>query len=323
MRDMTEDAAHSPEPEVMLAVADRLIQAAQNNPKFTEANVSRMLRQVPGKRSILLGKLGARDAVFRVYHGDRQTECERHWTELQRIWPTMQDGHLRVNEPLACDVSSGVIAVAYVSGDPLLGVITKAKTEVRLEWLHLAARWLNAYASKSEFRAEADTNLWVKRAVKASEKQAFADLRRIEGQISGELDRIAHLLRRQNWRYAICHGDFHPNNLIADRSCLTGIDCGNSKHIPIYKDIARFLMHLGRRGVMISGETHFGVDAKGFEIFSYEFGLNEQERELTLPFFLGVEALLRAETKGLPERRIKKARQMSRALLDDLKNLKT
>jgi hypothetical protein len=54
------------------------------------------------------------------------------------------------------------------------------------------------------------------------------------------------------------------------------------------------------------------------EAFAEAFALTEAERRLVLPFFLGVEALLRVETPALRPRRIRIAERVYRALGEDL-----
>ena len=126
---------------------------------------------------------------------------------------------------------------------------------------------------------------------------------------------------RSPWRNAICHGDFHPNNLLVKGERLTGIDTGGSASIPIYKDMARFLMHMGRRGLIPSGEARFGVDAQGIDAFAEVFEMSDQERDLVLPFMLGCEALLRFENPGIKRGRIRRAAEMTDQLIADLEQL--
>ena len=88
--------------------------------------------------------------------------------------------------------------------------------------------------------------------------------------------------------------------------------------MPLYKDIARFLMHMGRRGLLPSGRSSFGVDQEGFDTFAAVFDMSDWERDIVLPFFLGVEALIRVERPDMRRARIRKAAQMYDALIADL-----
>ena len=77
------------------------------------------------------------------------------------------------------------------------------------------------------------------------------------------------------WRVALTHGDFHLNNLFWDGQTVTAIDLGATNHAPLYKDIARALVHMARRGMLPSGPRRFGVDAAAFEAFTKRFELSD------------------------------------------------
>ncbi|MEO1138680.1 MAG: phosphotransferase [Pseudomonadota bacterium] len=314
------DATPLPDPEALALAADRLSRARIEEAAFAKADLQDVIRHVRNKRIVVRGRLDGHPAVFRIYLG-AQAECTRDWTELTRIWPHMNSGCHRVAAPLACALETGVMTIADIPGTPLLQWIYQAKPEDKPRYLQPAARWLRAYTDCSETEAAAAPEGWVKRAERAAKTQAFNRLRRVERPVLAELKRISPLLEGATWRHAVGHGDFHPNNLIADGDRLTGIDCGGSRPAPIYKDMARFLMHMGRRCVIPSGDMYLGVDRLGIDAFADTFALSEIERTLTLPFFLAVEALLRAETRSLPHSRIRRARKMSEALLADLERI--
>lgn len=317
-----EPSAPTPLPDLaaMEAVQAKFAEAAVEEPLLAQADPTEVIRHVRGKRAILRGKLAGRAAVFRVYFGDTGA-CARDWAELRRVWPTMCDGDAQVSAPLAHAPRSGVLAMVDVPGTPLLQLLYASDPTDRAQWLHPAARWLRAYTESSESEGQAAPLAWLTRAERAARAQAFTRLRRIEQPILAELQRIGETLTSATWRFAISHGDFHPNNLIADGTRLTGIDCGGSRPVPIYKDMARFLMHMGRRGMIPSGKLHLGVDADGIAAMAEAFALTERERNLTLPFFIGIEALIRAETRALGNSRVRRARKMSESLLADLRKV--
>lgn len=293
--------------------------AGAEDPAFADIDVTEMIRHVEGKRTILRGMLTGRRAVFRVYHTDLDS-CQKHWAELQRMWPLMGTGAAMICQPLACAPQAGVLAVSDVPGTPLLEHFYQIAPERRAQWLRPAARWLRLYTDCSETDHETTAEGWATRAARAASGQAFARLRALETPLIQEMQRLAAMIDGQRWRVAIGHGDFHPNNLIAGPyPALTGIDCGGSRRMPIYKDMARFLMHMGRRGMIPSGERYLGVDRVGIEAFADTFDLTEKERRLFLPFFLAVEALLRVETRQLSKGRIRRAQEMTEALLDDIR----
>ena len=243
-------------------------------------------------------------------------------SELQRMWPLMGKGDAAICEPLAYAPKAGVLAVAYVPGTPLLKYFYNSAPESRADWLIPAARWLRLYTDCSETDHEAGAEGWATRATRAAGGQAFARLRKLETPLIEEMQRLASMIEGHRWRVAIGHGDFHPNNLIAGPyPSLTGIDCGGSRRMPIYKDMARFLMHMGRRGMIPSGDRYLGVDRAGLDAFADIFDLTEKERRLFLPFFIAVEALIRVETRDLPNGRLRRATEMTEALLNDIRQI--
>ncbi|MEM1352966.1 MAG: phosphotransferase [Pseudomonadota bacterium] len=295
-----------------------LSKASAEEAAFDSAEVSEIIRHAEGKKTILRGTLADQPAVFRLYHGP-DTACQRHWAELQRIWPMMNEGEATICEPLACAPEAGALALADVPGTPLLQHFYQTEPETRARWLLPAARWLRLYTDCSETEHDASAEGWATRAARAASGQAFARLRKLETPLIREMQRLASMIEGQTWRVAIGHGDFQPNNVIAGPyPKLTGIDCGGSRKMPIYKDMARFLMHMGRRGMLPSGDRHLGVDRAGLDAFAEVFDLTEKERRLYVPFFLAVEALIRVETRELSKGRIRHAVDMTEALLEDI-----
>jgi len=314
------DDQDAPEPDAPGAWNDRLAALQTDHPELAGAQIDEVIRHVPGKRAVLRGQMAGRGAVFRFYL-DKPEHAARDWNELSRVWPHMNDGDLQVCAPLAHVREAGLLAVADIPGTPLLQLLYAQEPEARGQWLDPAARWLRAYTDLSETETPAAPEGWVKRASRAVSSQPFNRLRRVEKPILQEVHRIGTMLEGTTWRNAISHGDYHPNNLVAEATRLTGIDCGGSGRLPIYKDMARFLMHMGRRGMIPSGEMYLGVDRQGIAAFARWFDLSTRERTIVLPFFIAVEALIRVETRNLPNSRIRRARKMSDALLADLREV--
>jgi len=130
-----------------------------------------------------------------------------------------------------------------------------------------------------------------------------------------------HLREYDTWRSAIGHGDFHPNNLIAAPNRLTGIDLGGSNRSPIYKDMARFLTHMARRGMAPSGHHRFGVDAAAYDAFVQAFDLDEAEATLFLPYLICFETLIRVEHPDMPAARIEHGVSLAQNLSQDLRQI--
>ncbi|MDA3856702.1 MAG: phosphotransferase [Roseovarius sp.] len=307
-----------PDPETLLALHGRIEAARAACPELETADLSEVLRIVPGKRAILKGTLAGRAAVFRIFEPDQGDISTREWREMTRIWPFMNRGSYRVAEPLLHLPEHGILVIEHVPGQPLLEHFWQCDTKDRARHLRPAAEWLRRYTEGSESWRTGNATGWIARVERAAASQPFANLRALEAGILDELRRIAAALDGAEWRVAICHGDFHPNNLILNEDRLTGIDIGGSARMPVCKDIARFLVHMGRRGMIPSGLRQLGVDQAGIAAFAEAFALTSVERGLWLPFFIGCEALIRVENKGLKKGRIKRAEAMYRALRDDL-----
>lgn len=277
-----------------------------------------LIRHVPGKRALLHGCYQGRRVVIRLNLTPENGATEKEWAEMQRLWPHMATGDLRIPEPILVAPGAGIILLEHIPGTPLLQLMQSLEPTARCDWLTPAAAWLRKSTAVSEDHDPARPENWIARAEAASAKQPFAQLRALESEILGQMRRLAPMVAATPWRTAICHGDFHPNNLIADGARLTGIDLGGSRRMPLLKDIARFAMHMGRRRVRLSGQICLGVDRACLAAFAATFEMTAVERGAVLPFFLAVEALIRVETRALPDARIRRAERMYRALVQDL-----
>ena len=285
------------------------------------AEIIGLLRRLPGKRTILAGRWQGRAAIFRLAAPASAAMQAREWQEACRIWPYMQGARFRVAEPLAYLPERRLMVMEQAPGTPLLQWLWQAEPAARGAALAPAAQWLRRYTDVSEGWGRATPEGWHARAARAARAQPFAPLRAIEAGILASLDALARRIEGEEWRVAICHGDFHPNNLLRDGARLTGIDTGGSARMPVCRDIARFLMHLARRGMTPSGRTWCGVDAGLAAAFTDAFALTTFERRAVLPFFLGIDALLRVETPALKPQRLRIAETVYAALGDDLDRL--
>jgi hypothetical protein len=306
----------------MLFVLQKRLDAARNAlPALETAVIDEVLRIVPGKRAVLAGRWRERAVVFRLAEPQEVERQAREWLELNRIRPAMQTGRDRVAEPLLWLPEAGLMVLERVTGQPLLEHLWRCDPRQRETCLRPAAEWLRRYTESTESWTAGNAAGWLARAERAAAQQPFARLRASESIILQHLRGIASALEGADWRVAICHGDFHPNNLILGQNRLTGIDTGGSARLPVCKDIARFLVHMGRRGMIPSGQRQLGVDASGIAIFSEVFSLTETERRFWLPFFIGVEALIRVERKDIKKGRLQHAAEMYATLAEDMAHL--
>lgn len=315
---MSKHAAPLPDLETLRRVGSRLESLAAAHPVLAGLDISEVLRIVPGKRTVLAGQFEGRAVVARLVEPELSDKLTKEWVELHRIWPHMNSGRYRVAQPILHLPEAGMMVVERIAGAPLLEQLWQEDQARRAQHLRPAAEWLRRYTDVSESWRSGNAAGWLARAERASATQPFGRLRRIETAILEHLRKMARMLEGADWRVAISHGDYHPNNLILDAARLTGIDTGGSGRMPVCKDIARFLVHMGRRGMIPSGRRHLGVDAEGLEIFAEVFALTEIERRLWVPFFTGVEALIRVENRALKPGRIRRAEEMYTLLLEDL-----
>ncbi|WP_162497336.1 phosphotransferase [Roseovarius dicentrarchi] len=307
-----------PDLETMMPIIARLDEARANTPCLSGAEPGDLIRHVPGKRAIFHGTLDGRDVVFRLNLTDDHGATRAEWDELQRLWPHMATGDLRTPQPICASPDHGLIVQERITGTPLMALLYSLDKRARAAHLPGAAAWFRKCTAMSEGWRVATPRRWIARAENASAKQPFDQLRQLELQILEQMRRLEPEIAAAPWRTAICHGDFHPNNLVADGTRLTGIDLGASKRLPLLKDVARFAMHMGRRRLRLSGKTCLGVDRACLMAFASALDMSAQERGAVLPFFLGFEALIRVENVRLPAPRITRAEKTYQDLLTDL-----
>ena len=296
----------------------RLEDARADDLALDTATFGDVIRHVPGSRLILHGTLDDRAVIFRMGLEEDNAGLARTWAEMRRLWPYMCEGRYRIAEPIHYTPDHDLMVIEAVSGTPLLQYIWQAEGDDRTRYFRPAAEWYRAATAMTEGHRIANPGGWLKRATRSSARQPFPELKKLEGRILLHLERLAGRIEGGEWRTAICHGDLHPNNLIVDGARVNGIDFGGSSRLPIYKDMSRFLMHMGRRCLIPSGQDWMGVDAMVVAEFVRAFALDEAEQRLILPFMLGIEALVRVETPTLPASRIKRAERMYRRLHRDL-----
>lgn len=307
-------------PEATLAALTRLDALLARH--VPGAGVDQALRLVPGKRAVFQGRIDGRDVVFRLPLDDANRKgFAEEWAELTRAWGHMAQGANRVAEPLHFDPDSGLTIIAHVPGTPLLTHLWALDTAQRPPLIARAADWLHAYMAPTITRRGINRRPWRRWAETAAAKQPHPELTDIESRILQKLHKLSRQLEDPDWRVAIPHGDFHLNNLILDGDTLTGIDTGGSNHAPIYKDMARALTHMARRGMLPSEHRRFGVDAGALDAFASAFSLSERESNAFLPYMIAYETLIRVEHPQMSSDRIAHARAMSEALFEDLRQI--
>lgn len=298
----------------------RLQQVFAADPALAGASVDRALHLVPGKRALFAGTFNEQRVVYRLYlDAGEIARAGAQWRELQRADALLGLGPYRVNAPVHFAATGDLIVVGEVAGQPLMKAMWEMPRDDRLPLLHDSVQWLRAYTVSTERWADADLDRWIARVRPRADRQEEDVLREIEAKMLLAMEAIADGLGPVQWRVAVSHGDFHPNNLMHTGDVLTAIDTGGPGAIPIYKDMARYLVHFARRRMQLSGARRFGVDRLTFDAFCDTFALDDVERMRLLPFMIAVDAFQRIPRRGLREKEIGQARKIYRGLLADLK----
>ncbi len=302
------------------AQLQRMIQA---DPALDGATVDQMLRLVPDRRAIWAGQFQGQPAVFRLaLAADDAATFAQEWQELQRASDYMAKGPHRVVAPLALGGEGQIMVLEQAAGVPLLDHLWSLDADQRITWFPKAATWARQFCAPTEQATPMNRGPWRTWAEAALARQTHPELIEVETRLLQKMKKLSrHLREYDTWRSAIGHGDFHPNNLIAAPDRLTGIDLGGSNRSPIYKDMARFLTHMARRGMAPSGHHRFGVDATAYDAFVQAFDLDEAEATLFLPYLICFETLIRVEHPAMPAARIEHGVSLAQNLLQDLRQI--
>lgn len=300
------------------AARDGLAEVLGQDPVLAQAQITELLRLVPGKRALFAGQLNDQPVMFRhCLEANSQQQVSNQWAEMNRVCRYLKAPPYLINTPLHLGVSGDVMMLEFVEGRPLMQYMRHTLPEEKGLLTGLAVRWLQAYCQPSEEWCEVRVDSWLRRAGDAAARQPQQRLRAVEAQVLQRMQVLGGEIAGQSWRRAICHGDFHPDNLMFSDDALTGIDIGGSGRIPIYKDMARFLVHLARHKMLPSGRRHYGVDAAAFEEFAVVFGLSEIERSQFLPFMIGFEILFRVERATAKPKLVEAALRVAEGFLAD------
>ena len=315
---MAQNAPPFPDLDVIADLMEQIGAATADAPGLKGMELDEVVRFVSGKRAIFQGHFDGTPAIARFYLDEPSAYAKRDWDELQRTWPYMSGGPYRVNEPLYHLPDLGLLVVRHASGEPMLERIWQSEKDQRFSMIPGAVHWLRHYTKPMERRGPMRAASWLSKAEKRISKQGSARIRPLLAEIRAHLHRLLPGMDGHDWRVSISHGDFHPNNLLVDGDVLTGIDTGGSAKLPIYKDMARFITHMGRRGLHPSGDARFGVDRGTIDLFCDVFQLDTHERQLCLPFMIGVEGLLRSDTQDLNRSRLRRTQSFYEGMARDL-----
>ena len=309
-------------PEAARAALDKLTHVTSIALEGHAYSIGAALHLVPNRHAVFQGRFQGQEAVFRLaLSPEAQKTAAQEWDELARVWPYMNTPPLTVQAPLFHAPEAGLTITALAKGEGLLTALWRLPPEERAAPIALSADWLYKFTAPSIEARPPNRRPWRSWAEKAAEQQPHDSLRAVEARVLQKMKKLYRQIDFPEWRVALAHGDFHLNNLFWDGEALTGIDLGATNHAPLYKDIARALVHMARRGMLPSGARRFGVDAAAFEAFAQRFQLSDQEENGFLPYFICFETLIKVEHPDMPQARLNHALAMSDALLTDLKQI--
>ncbi len=310
-------------PEQALAALNRLETALET--ARPGAQVDQALRFVPGKRAVFLGRdwpaSEGRDVVFRIYLEEgNDNEPAREWDEMNRAWDMVAKPPYRVAEPYFFDAETRVLGQEYVTGTPLLKHMWGLDREDRAPHMTALAEWFHWYTAPSLEWRDMNLHKWKKKAAEAAATQTHPELQAIESRVLRKMNQLSRRLKGEQGREALCHADYHANNLILGPRGLTGIDLGGKRRMPIYKDIARVLTHMSRRGHFAGEDRRFGVDALAYQAFVEAFEMTELEATAILPFWICFETLIKVEHPQMPAHRVRHGVKLAKTLFRDLRD---
>ena len=252
-----------PDLSAMMRVTELFEETRAVDPVMKDAATGELLRLVPHKRAVIEGQFQGQPAVFRMCLDPDSDTIALEWAEMRRLWPLVQTPNFGIAKPLHLSADHRIAVVEYVTGIPLLDHFRGMAPAGRAAFWPPVARWLRLATESTEtWRVERHSG-WLTRAERAAASQPFAELRSLEAAILSEMQRIGGLFQGTDWRVAICHGDYHPNNLISNGARLTAVDTGGSAQLPVYKDMARFLVHLARRGSAFRVGSTWALTSRG------------------------------------------------------------
>lgn len=309
-------------PEAALAALDALEIALKASAGGKAVSIMKALHLVPDRYAIFAGTYEGQEAVFRLPLAPNLIEEQSaQWSEMERAWAHMSAPPLSVAKPLGFDASTGLIIMAKAKGKGLLTALWSEQPKARSALIARSAAWLYKFTAPSIEPRAPNRRPWLRWAEAAAEKQPHEALAKLEARTLQKMKKLYRQIDLPEWRVALTHGDFHLNNLLYDGTNLTGIDLGATNHAPLYKDIARALVHMARRGMIPSGARRFGVDEAALLAYVETFSLSEEEANGFLPFFIAFETLIKVEHPKMPQARLNHAAEMTEALNKDLKKL--
>lgn len=308
-------------PEEALAALEGLETALQKALPGRSYVIDKALHLVPKRHAVFRGTLDGEEAAFRLALSEASGEdMTREWGELARAWPYMSAPPYLTPKPLAHAPEARLMITSRALGKGLLHHLWQLESEAeRAALIARSAKWLRKFTAPSEEARAPNRRPWRRWAEEAAAKQPHDALREAEARVLQKMKKLYRQIDHPEWRVALAHGDFHLNNLFFDGEVFTGIDLGGTGHAPLYKDIARALVHMARRGMLPSGRRRFGVDEAAFCAYVETFSLSDTEANGFLPFFITFETLIKVEHPDMPKARLRHAQDMTDALFADLK----
>ena len=249
--------------------------------------VEEVLKDHP-RRLVLAATLAGAPVVVKMFRtpdaaailAAKAAELERAAAALAGAHPPCAVAGLRLALPEA-----GIAVQDRAPGERFDRVLSGAGRVRRAVLLSHAGRWLRAYAGQTGERHPFAPAHWLRRAEPGLAQLDVA----VRDRVKDQLGALAAAAKGKPVERAAVHGDWSPLNAFHDGEVLTGIDVQGLSNLPVALDAARFLTGMA---VFVMGRpAEDGIPAE--DIRAFEAGLDEVDRALALPFFIGVELVRR------------------------------
>ena len=219
---------------------DTLASGSYSTPKQIAAARAGVVTRIFRTRDKRTGK----DLILKIDHGATPSsiEADRRF-QSQVSNKMMQTPQFAVPPVLACWPDPPALLMEEAKGLSLRGYIHQKSPDEVAEAHRRAGQWLKAFqdtAGQRErpFRAgRMLSNLRARR-----DWDGLPDLADYDAGLA-LLERLGAAAEDQIVPAGLVHGDFHPGNVILDKSVVTGIDMGKRARGFAHRDLARMLVH--------------------------------------------------------------------------------
>jgi len=222
------------------------------------------------------------------------------WSKLTLVHSAMPNSQNQIPKPIVSSPDYEVMVLAVRTSRQS---ISSAR----------AAMWYADFSKSHEKWEAMDRGHWIERAEGAA-LCVPAPLRPIAARILQKLKQLGRKLDQKNWRVSLPHGAFIAGNFWGDGECAMSLPIAESDYQPVYKDISDFLL-----GYRAESEKRFGVSQQAYADFTAKLGLNQDEENGFLPFFLGCETLWQIANTSISDVQLARTQDQLEQLFQDLR----